>query len=261
MTQEAIVPTNLTFEHPLNERIRTFLRLEHLFGKVNHFLVQEDSWASRAAVEGILDILTITARADIKTELLKELDRNSNSLNRVRRQPGVNLDALGEILDDLRQAASDLHALGGQIGQSLRQDDFLKGIAKRSTIPGGTCSFDLPQYHYWLRQPPEVRQQRLRAWLQVLQPLSEAITLVLSLARTSTAPRQVTAAGGFFQETLNAEAPAQLVRVALNGNAHLFPEISGHKNRFSIRFMDTREAGRPVPWREDTSFTLTCCVF
>ena len=60
---------------------------------------------------------------------------------------------------------------------------------------------------------------------------------------------------------LDAQAPAQLVRVTLNGNAHLFPEISGHKNRFSIRFMDTAEAGRPVPWREDTSFTLTCCVF
>ena len=65
--------TELTFEHPLNERIRTFLRLEHLLDKVVHFLPQEDAWASRAAVEGLLDILAVTARADIKTELLKEL--------------------------------------------------------------------------------------------------------------------------------------------------------------------------------------------
>ena len=251
----------LTFEHPLNERIRTFLRLEHLFGKVAHFFPQEDPLASRAAVEGILDILAITARADIKTELLKELDRNSNTLNRIRRQPGVDLETLGKILDDLQQAGSALHALTGQLGQSLRQDDFLKSIAKRSSIPGGTCSFDLPQYHYWLRQPPEVRQQQLRTWIQGLQPVSEAITLALSLARTSNAPREVTATGGFFQESLNTQAPAQLVRVALNGAAHLFPEISGHKNRFSIRFLDTTEPGRPVPWREDTAFSLTCCVF
>ena len=253
--------TKLTFEHPLNERVRTFLRLEHLFGKVAHFLPQEDPLTSRVAVDGILDILAITARADIKTELLKELDRDSNTLNRIRRQPGVNLETLGKILDDLQQASSDLHALSGQLGQSLRQDDFLKGIAKRSSIPGGTCSFDLPQYHYWLRQAPEVRQQRLRDWMQGLQPVSDAIALALSLARTSSAPREVMAAGGFFQESLDTQAPAQLVRVTLNAGTHLFPEISGHKNRFSIRFLDTREAGRPVPWREDTTFTLTCCVF
>lgn len=253
--------TNLTFEHPLHERVRTFLRLEHLFGKIAHFLPGEDAYASRAAVDGILDILAITARADIKTELLKELDRNSNTLTRIREQPGVDLETLGKILDDLQQAASALHSLSGQIGQSLRQDDFLKSVAKRSSIPGGTCSFDLPQYHYWLKQPSEVRGQQLRDWIQGMQPVSDAIILVLSLARNSTAPREVTAAGGFFQESLDTQAPAQLVRVTLNGSVHLYPEISGHKNRFSIRFMETREAGRPSPWREDTAFTLTCCVF
>ncbi|MCG6862610.1 MAG: cell division protein ZapD [Chromatiaceae bacterium] len=255
------MPTALTFEHPLNERVRTFLRLEHLFGKVTHFVSHEDPWTSRAAVEGILDILAVTARADIKTELLKELDRNRGTLNRIRRQPGVDQETLGQILDDLQQSATDLHNLSGQIGHSLRQDDFLKSIAKRSSIPGGTCSFDLPQYHYWLEQAPEARQQRLSEWMRGLQPVSDAITLALTLARTSAAPREVTAAGGFFQEALSVKAPAQLVRVNLNGSAHLFPEISGHKNRFSIRFMDTSESGRPVPWREDTAFTLTCCVF
>lgn len=253
--------TELTFEHPLNERVRTFMRLEHLFRKVAHFLPQEDPWASRAAVEGLLDIVAITARADIKSELLKEIDRNSNSLNRVRRQPGVDLEALDAILNDLQRAASGLHALNGQIGQHLRADEFIKSIAKRSSIPGGTCSFDIPQYHQWLTQAPELRQQRLTDWMHGLRPVSDGIALALSLARTSTSPRQVTAAGGFFQESLNIQAPAQLVRVGLNGSANLFPEISGHKNRFSIRFMSTADSKRPVPWREDTAFTLTCCVF
>jgi cell division protein ZapD len=255
------VTTELSFEHPLNERVRTFLRLEHLFGKVAHFLPQDDPWASRTAVEGLLDIVAITARADIKSELLKELDRNSNSLNRIGRQPGVDTETLGEILEDLQQAATGLHALNGQIGQPLREDHFLKSIAKRSSIPGGTCSFDIPQYHHWSVQPPELRRKRLSAWMNNLQPVSDGIALALSLARTSAAPRQVTAAGGFFQETLNAQAPAQLVRVTLDDRANLFPEISGHKNRFSIRFMSTGDTERPAPWKEDTAFTLTCCVF
>lgn len=253
---------NMTFEHPLNERVRIFLRLEYLLDKVAHFLPQEDLRTSRVAVEGLLDILAITARTDIKTELLKELDRNSGALNRVQRGPEEDSSkTLGETLDDLRQATSGLYELTGPIGQALRQDDFLKGIAKRSSIPGGTCSFDLSQYHYWLQQPPELRQRQLRTWIESLQPMNDAITLALSLIRTSAAPREVTAVGGFFQETLNRQAPAQLLRITLDDNDHLFPEISGHKTRFSIRFIDMGETGQPLPWCEDTTFTLTCCVF
>ncbi|WP_133512229.1 cell division protein ZapD [Candidatus Thiosymbion oneisti] len=253
--------TSLTFEYPLNERIRTFLRLEYLLEKVAHFLPQEDPWMSRVAVEGILDILTITTRGDIKTELLKELERNTNALNRMQREPEVDPKTLEKTLDDLRKAISDLHKSSGQIGQSLRQDGFLKSIAKRSSIPGGTCSFDIPQYHYWLRQPLKLRQQQLNDWMQSLQPASNGITLALSLARTSAEPREVTATGGFYQEALNIQAPAQLVRVTLKDGSHLFPEISGHKNRFSIRFMSVKETGRPTSWQKDTTFTLTCCVF
>lgn len=253
--------TSLTFEYPLNERIRTFLRLEYLFEKVAHFLLQEDPWMSRMAVEGILDILTITTRGDIKTELLKELERNTNALNRMQRELEVDLKTLEKTLGDLRKAISELRKPSGQIGQSLRQDGFLKSIAKRSSIPGGTCSFDIPQYHYWLRQPLAVRQRRLNDWMQNLQPVSNGIALTLSLARTSAEPREVTATGGFYQETLNIQAPAQLVRITLKDSDHLFPEISGHRNRFSIRFMSTKEAGRSTPWQKDTIFTLTCCVF
>jgi cell division protein ZapD len=255
------VSKQLTFEHPLNERIRTFLRLEHLFKKVAHFLPQDDHWASRAAVEGLLDIVAITARSDIRSELLKELDRNMGTLQRIRRQPGVDLDTLGKVLDDLQTAAAQLHALIGPVGQRLREDEFLKSVAQRSSIPGGTCSFDLPQYHHWLVQPGPARQLQLREWMKGLDPVSGAIDLVLSLARSSAVPRPVTAPGGFFQEALDAQAPAQLVRVTLNGGLTLFPEISGHKNRFSIRFMSSGQVERPVQCRDDVAFTLTCCVF
>jgi cell division protein ZapD len=255
------VSRQLSFEHPLNERVRTFLRLEHLFKKVAHFQYEADAWATRAAVEGLLDIVALTARADIKTELLKELDRNTTTLNRIRRQPGVDLNTLGQILEDLQHAATGLHDLSGQIAHRVREDEFLKSIAQRSSIPGGTCSFDIPHYHHWLSQSAEVRQRRLADWMRGLEPVSGAIDLVLSLARSSATPRRVTAAEGFFQEALDVQAPAQLVRVSINGNPTLFPEISGHKNRFSIRFMSTQEGGRPVQHREDVDFTLTCCVF
>lgn len=254
-----IPPT--VFEHPLNERVRTFLRLEHLFEKIDFFMPQYDPWATRVAVEALLDITAVTARSDLKTEIIKELDRNLSALKRVASQPEVDPSALDRVRKELAGALRDMQSLTSPIGQCAREDEFLKGVAQRSSIPGGACSFDLPIYHQWLLQAPERRQSRLDNWLQDLRPASAAIRLMLSLARSSATPRQVTAAGGFFHESLDLQAPAQMVRVTLPGGGGLYPEISGHKNRFSIRFMDVGPRGKPTQTPHDVEFRLTCCVF
>lgn len=254
-------PPQVVFEHPLNERIRTFLRMEHLFAKVEHFSADPDPWGTRAAVEGLIDTLSVTARSDIKTELLKELDRNLSTLGRMRNQAGVDPEALTQVMGQLERAASGIHDLPGQIAAEARDDDFLKAVAQRSSIPGGACSFDVPQLHHFLTQSAEHRQARLGRWTADLQPVISAIRLVLSLARTSARPRPLVAEAGFFQEALDPHVPAQLVRVGIDPGLGLFPEISGHKNRFSIRFVAPNGGGRPAQTRTDVPFALTCCVF
>jgi cell division protein ZapD len=251
----------MTFEHPLNERVRIFLRLEHLFEKVEYFAPQPDHWNTRAAVDALLDILAITARADIKTELLKEIDRNLSTLASIGNQPGVDPSALSEVISELEEAASGIHELNGPIGAEAREDEFLKAIAQRSSIPGGACSFDLPFYHYLLMQRPDQRLARLKRWLKPMEPVSKSVRLLLSLARTSAKPRPLVAEKGFYQEALSPQAPAQLVRVGIAPELQLFPEISGHKNRFSIRFMQFERFGRPTQSHETVEFSLTCCVF
>ncbi|NBC49100.1 MAG: cell division protein ZapD [Gammaproteobacteria bacterium] len=255
MSQEMI------FEHPLNERIRTFLRLEHLLEKVEYFVAQSEQWSTRAAVEALLDVVAITARADIKTELLKEIDRNLSTLARVRHQPGVDPAALEEVVSGLEKAAAGIHEIAGQIGSNARDDEFLKAVAQRSSIPGGACSFDVPLYHHFLTQPIAQRRARIDQWFADMRPVHDAIRLVLSLARTSATPRSLTAQEGFFQEALDSQAPAQLLRVGVPEEWPVYPEISGHKNRFSIRFMRAQPGSRPAPSQDDIPFRLTCCVF
>lgn len=251
----------VVFEHPLNERIRTFLRLEHLFDRIAHFLPQPDEWSTRAAVEGLLAILGITARADIKTEILKELDRHTAILERIGQQPGVDTGTLGRLLKDLEDVAGKVYRLEGQIGHPLRENEFIKTIIQRSSIPGGTCSFDLPQYHHWLNQPHPMRQRRVQAWTSDMEPIRRAIALLLSLARGSNEPVPATANSGFYQGTLDAQAPVQMIRIELTREMSLFPEISGHKHRFSIRFMEAVDTERPAQTDRDVEFRLTNCVF
>ena len=250
----------LTFEHPLNERARTLMRLEHLFEKLSFFQPQDNPWAARAMVETLLDIAAVSSRADIKTELIKELDRQSINLERFRDQPGVKRKALDTSLSELAAATEALRAQEGPVGQRIRENDFLKGVAQRGSLPGGTCSFDLPQYHLWLSLPFRERNQQVSRWMEDLVATRNAIQLLLAYIRTSATSRRVQAREGLYQESLEGTAPAHLIRIAVQGDTLLYPEISGHKNRFAIRFLRTSDQAAPEPVREDLDFSLACCV-
>ncbi|MCG7895302.1 MAG: cell division protein ZapD [Candidatus Thiodiazotropha taylori] len=249
------------YEHPLNERIRTFLRLEHLFMQVDHFRPLADIWSNRAAIEGLLSIMSVFGRSDLKTEILKELERHVSNLERVRQQPGVNMQALGLVLDDLEQAIHQVYRMDGQIARNLRNNEFLTSIMQRSSIPGGGCNFDLPQYHRWLNQPHEVRQDQMSEWMHELHPVREAVVLLLNLVRGSNLPNEEMAQQGFFQKSLEPSSPAQLVRVGLPRHTNVFTEISGNKHRFSIRFLESIDTGKPTQSKQDIPFQLTTCIF
>ena len=251
----------IIYEHPLNERVRTLLRLEHLFKRITFHLPQPDEWSSRAAINGLLDITNILARADIKSEVIKELERHATSLKKIRSAPGVDSRQLDLILDDLEKNTNTLRQINSQIGRGLRENEFLNNIMQRSTIPGGTCDFDLPQYHYWLKQPATTRHIDLQHWLLELVPLQSAIELLLSLMRNSAHAGKAQATAGLYQHTLESQSPAQLIRVGLAKESTIFPEISGNKHRFAIRFLEPTDSGRPSQARLDVEFSLICCIF
>lgn len=229
--------------------------------QVDHFRPLADIWSNRAAIEGLLSIMSVFGRSDLKTEILKELERHVSNLERVRQQPGVNMEALGLVLDDLEQAIHQVYRMDGQIARNLRNNEFLTAIMQRSSIPGGGCNFDLPQYHRWLNQPHEVRQDQMSEWMHELHPVREAVVLLLNLVRGSNLPSEETAQQGFFQKSLEPSSPAQLVRVGLPRQTNVFTEISGNKHRFSIRFLESIDTGKPTQSKQDIPFQLTTCIF
>ncbi|MGD2083840.1 MAG: cell division protein ZapD [Chromatiales bacterium] len=250
----------ITYEHPLTEKIRTLLRLEHLFQQIEVHLPQPHPSSSRVAVAGILDVVSIVGRTDLRSELLKELERQLGTLARLRRSPGVDLERLDHIVHQLTATREILHGHTGHLAQSLRRNDFLKTVHQRSPIPGGSCAFDLPQYHYWLERPHDRRLTDLQEWMRELDPLAQAVELLLQIVRGSGHSVQRTALEGFFQMSLDAQAPVHLVRVAVPSDLELFAEISGGKHRFSVRFMQPQGWERASPTDRDVPFNLTCCI-
>jgi cell division protein ZapD len=236
------------------------LRLEHLFQQNAFHMSRPEAWSSRASINSLLDITNTLARADIKSEVIKELERHAATLSKIRSAPGVNTQRLDSILEDLGDNIDRLYQINSQIGRRLRENDFLNSIVQRNSIPGGSCAFDLPQYHHWLQRPHTERLEDLKRWTQEFEPLESASSLLLSLIRNSTDASWESAKEGFFQRTLESQSPVQLIRVGLAVDSPVYPEISGGKHRFSIRFLEPSELERPTQTESDLPFQLTCCL-
>ncbi|MCW9023698.1 MAG: cell division protein ZapD [Gammaproteobacteria bacterium] len=250
---------NLIYEQPLNERMRTFMRLEHLFQQANYSLRGFSVWETRATVASLIDILEILSRSDLKTEMLKELDHQYTELARLANLPGVDRQQLDNILSQLEHAQQNLHGHSGQLGQSLRENDLLNTLRQRSSITCGCCSFDLPGYHFWLQQSPEARIDQLEQWYDNLSVVEKPVNLILAILREGADPQRLTAEKGFYQQSLDSSTPAQMIRVSLSDAAPYFPEVSAGKHRFTIRFLEHQPRGRPLQAQENVDFELWCC--
>src|SRR5580698_7828605 len=92
----------LVFEQPLNERMRTFLRLDFLYSQALYHNEMSTQWGSRAAMSSLIDILAITTRGDVRSEVLKELERHLAALNEFQSKAGVDPDRLKSLLANLQ---------------------------------------------------------------------------------------------------------------------------------------------------------------
>ncbi|MGA2655000.1 MAG: cell division protein ZapD [Gammaproteobacteria bacterium] len=251
---------SIIFEQPLNERVRIFLRLEHLFAQLHFFQQKQNStWHARALVSTLVEIISVFERADIKTEFLKECDRLKIQFTKLFKSPEVDGKRLQTFISKIDTAADTLQNLKGRIGQEVRDHELITAIRHRLPIPGGTCNFDLPQYHYWLNEDQGRRQSDIKAWINTFTPIENTVTLILELIRNSAYEEQQTAKEGFAQKSLDGATPCQLVRVT-SEHEGVFPEISGGKHRISIRFLYLGDNGHPHQTKDDVEFELVCCI-
>lgn len=251
----------LTYEFPLNERMRTLLRVEFLFQQFMHDVKLNHAWQARSAIHSLMDIVSLLERSDLANELIKEMDRQLGHLQRLSDTPSVNRATLITVIDKLRFYINFLQPIASRLDQPFTENEFLNSVKQRQGIPGGTCSFDLPQYHYWLNLNYDTRLETLNKWLGPIKTLQEAVMYLLGLIRQSGVPKTEMATNGLFQKSLNPVHPSQLIRVGLHHHLNLYPEVSGSKHRISIRLLTTNlDKGSSSQTKEDIQFDLTCCA-
>ena len=253
---------SVIYEQPLNERIRNCLRLEHLFLAIEAGIEDSSPDRARDTICRMLEVCDFLLRTDIKGELIKELERIFNQVSEFRANPGVSQEALDRTLADIGDTLGQLKPSEHQPGATLRNDELANQIKQRISIPGGTCSFDVPAFHFWLNANTHHRTERLKYWMKDLRVVERAAHTILTLIRETSQPRMVKAINGVYQEQLDGSTQYQLVRIILPREADAFPEISGGKHRFAIRFCTQANSSlRPIQIEHDIDFELRCCGF
>jgi cell division protein ZapD len=204
----------------------------------------------------LLDI--VSGRSDLKSELLQELDKQRSSLNQFLNLPGVDSQALANVLGEVDHAYQGLVNWGQRPGQSLRENEWLNAIKARSSIPGGMCEFDLPNYHSWLNLPANMREEQLAQWVDSFLPLEICLVLSLKLLRGGSEPVDAMALKGQLQKDVRSK-PFQLMRIWLAQDQAAVPEISASKYVVWIRLMQRSTEFKSNPLERDVPMKIALC--
>jgi cell division protein ZapD len=248
------------YEYPFNESIRTMLRLEHLFDRLGRLMPRDDAVDHHYALATMFEIMDVASRADLKSDLLKELDRQRTQFHSYRGNPSIAENLLESVIGNIDHAFQGLNQLPGKAGHALTSNEWLMSIRSRISIPGGTCEFDLPAYYAWQQKEPAQRRVDLGQWVNTLMPMAEALKVLLSLLRDSGTPHKVMSKGGQYQQSLPAGRTYHLLRLRIDPALQLIPEISGHRLMVLVRLMRQDAEGRLKPAGTDAGFDLTLCT-
>ncbi|MDI9333647.1 MAG: cell division protein ZapD [Cytophagales bacterium] len=249
----------ILYEHPFNERIRTYLRLEHLYARLEVLVDRETPIDHHYALATLFEIMDVAGRAELKTDVLKDLDKQKNALMSFRDNPAIDENVLNKVIGELDAAFAALSQTHGRVGGTLGENDWLMSVRSRVSIPGGTCSFDLPTYFAWQQLTAGMRRADIRPWVESVKPMKEAVALLLRLVRDSGTARKMVATAGHFQQYIPQGKPFQLVQILIDESLGVAPEVSVNRLLVTARFVAVSVNERSQQTSLDVAFELTLC--
>lgn len=250
------------FEFPLNERFRTYLRLEALYRRWQHFLIQDSEQDHHSAMLILFEIHDFAFRYDIKGDLLLDLNRYKQALNHLRHLPELSEQKLTQTLMYLADAQKQVEQ-SAKFGSTLPDNDWLLNVKTRIVVPGGICSFDVAFYYQWLQQPANVRRVDLEAWLMPLMPMFEALKFILLIVRDARKHKSCVTQDKAYQQPLNG-VRFDMLQIELADSSPYLPDISANKHVIWLRFSLPSFRSQPQHLRVDPSqpeidFELNLC--
>ncbi|ADN74573.1 protein of unknown function DUF1342 [Ferrimonas balearica DSM 9799] len=225
----------LVYEQPLNEKIRNYLRIETVAAQMDAHSQFEHPGAELAFFRALFELIELLERADLRSDILKDLERHLGQIAFWRQADNVDLAQLDALESQFKTLLQSLHEIS-RPGQQLKTDRFLSAVRQRMNIPGGYGNFDLPQLHFWQALPTADKSAQAMAWRKALAPMLDSIRLLLTMLRETARWGDQMAMNGCYQETC--EQGLELLRVQIKQEYGVYPTISAHRHRFTIHLIN-----------------------
>jgi cell division protein ZapD len=247
--------SSVLYEHPLNERIRNYLKLEQLFSQATSCIDSDICLSHQVFFNALFAIFDTLERSDVRGDLIKDLEKLEQSLVVWSKAPDIDTSALEDNLSETVKLVGRLK-VNTPTWWQLKEDKLLVSLKQRFAIQGGSSTFDLPQLQFWLHQDASETSADVKHWLELLDDIKSALALVLKFVRQRAHFEAIETDSGFYQD--NGEG-LLLLRIKLANNAEYYPTVSGNKFRYSIRFMlPCQHTGRRYS-NQATKFQLARC--
>lgn len=248
------------YEQPLCERMRLFMRLESMFKQMHLFHKADEYYSIQLFLDSLFDVLDFLHRYEIRSEILKELQRLKTALMRDTLQPGHGFKTQTDMENAIEQSLIAIHDINFNPISMLRENELFNSLRQRNFNQSGNCLFEVPAYQYWLGKNADKTNPFIIHCYSLFSPIAKAINLVLGMVRASAELTKEYTEDGMFIKTLDKDKRNQLLRVHLTTAHNVFPRISGDNHRFSIRFMEQDDPQlRSTQTTQPVSFSLQIC--
>lgn len=252
---------NITYEQPLSERMRLFMRLESMFCQMQTFRNAEEYYSIQLFLDAMFDVLDFLHRYEIRSEILKDLHRIQNAIC----HDVLDISHLKETPETLcpkiQHTLEEIHQLNLNPISALRENELFTSLRQRNFNQSGNCLFEVPAYQYWLSKYQASDNSFLNYCDNLFVPIFAAIKLILCIIRHSAEIEHICCEDGMFLRTINQKTRNQMLRIHLAQDATVFPRISGDNHRFAIRFMVQDDPRiRATQTTESIEFSLQVCT-
>ena len=231
------LPPLTVYEQPLNERMRLFMRLESMFTQMKNFHHADEYYSIQLFLDALFDVLDFLHRYEIRSEIIKELQRYRSAIERGTLHLETQQDSGGELMEKIDFSLNEAHELNFNMISALRENELLNSMRQRNFNQSGNCLFEVPAYQFWLIKQANRDNPFLVRCYEMFHPIIRAIVLILRMVRDSAQMESVCADNGMFLRSLNSQIRNQMIRIHMNAQDAVFPRISGDKHRFAVRFL------------------------
>ena len=253
--QESLV----TYELPINEKARNFLRMEYFCSQIDTYTAGE-KLESGATVSLLIELSDFINRSDLRKDLITELERAANAFSIFSGNPQVDPNNLEKVIATIKGSLTTLKSREYNPGVCIKSDELIHQVRQKSSSQKGINKFDLPRFFFWSNLSQDEKIFQIEKWMSDILPLKNATALMLEIIRGSSVTSFETASEGFFQRSLDKEKVSYLLRFSLPMSLPVFPEVSGGKHRFTVRFFHHYDtSSKPKQTSETIQFQLQIC--